>query len=88
MQKIVHKILRSLPKRFHAKVTSIEDSKDLGNMKLESSSMKLKPRIKDKGVALKTKAKSEVDMTKENLPYKTLAMINENFQQFMKENFE
>ena len=38
MQKIVHKILRSLPKRFHAKVTSIEDSKDLGNMKLESSS--------------------------------------------------
>ena len=32
--KIVRKVLRSLPKRFHAKITTIEESKDIGKIPL------------------------------------------------------
>jgi hypothetical protein len=32
---LIKKILRSLPKRFRIKVTTIEESKDLDNMKIE-----------------------------------------------------
>ena len=32
--KVVRKILRSLPKSFHAKVTAIEESKDLDEIKV------------------------------------------------------
>ena len=31
---IVKKVLRSLPKRFHAKITVIEESKDIGKISL------------------------------------------------------
>ena len=33
--KIVRKILRSLPESFHAKVTAIEESKDLDDIKVQ-----------------------------------------------------
>jgi phosphomevalonate kinase len=33
--KLIRKILRSLPKRFGIKVTTIEESKDLDSMKIE-----------------------------------------------------
>jgi len=33
--KLIKKILRSLPERFRIKVTTIEESKDLNNMKIE-----------------------------------------------------
>jgi K+/H+ antiporter YhaU regulatory subunit KhtT len=33
--KLIHKILRSLPERFRIKVTTIEESKDLEEMKIE-----------------------------------------------------
>ena len=33
--KVVRKILRSLPKSFHAKVTAIEESKDLDEIKIQ-----------------------------------------------------
>ena len=32
--KIVRKVLRSLPERFHAKITAIEESKDIGKIPL------------------------------------------------------
>ena len=32
--KIVRKVLRSLPERFHAKITAIEESKDIGEIPL------------------------------------------------------
>ena len=32
--KIVRKVLRSLPERFHAKITTIEESKDIENIPL------------------------------------------------------
>ena len=34
---MVRKILRSLPKSFHAKVTAIEESKDLDKIKIEDA---------------------------------------------------
>ena len=33
--KVVRKILRSLPKNFHAKITAIEESKDLDEIKIQ-----------------------------------------------------
>ena len=33
--KVVRKILRSLPKRFRPKVTTIEDSKDINSMRVD-----------------------------------------------------
>ena len=33
--KVVRKILRSLPKNFHAKTTAIEESKDLDEIKIQ-----------------------------------------------------
>jgi hypothetical protein len=35
--KLIHKFLRSLPKRFRIKVTTVEESKDLEEMKIEES---------------------------------------------------
>ena len=32
--KIMRKVLRSLPKRFHAKINAIEESKDIGQIPL------------------------------------------------------
>ena len=32
--KIVRKVLKSLPERFHAKITAIEESKDIGKIPL------------------------------------------------------
>jgi len=34
-EKLVRKILRSLPKNFDTKVTSIEEAQDIKNMKVE-----------------------------------------------------
>ena len=58
--KVVRKILRSLPKRFRAKVTAIEESKDVDSLKIDElvgslqtfEMMLVSPR-KAKGIALK-----------------------------------
>ena len=59
--KIVRKILRSLPESFRAKVTAIEDSKDLDDIKvqeligsLQTYEMSLPNQWKSKSLALKT----------------------------------
>ena len=59
--KIVRKILRSLPESFHAKVTTIEESKDLDDIKvqdligsLQTYKMSLPTQRKRKSLALKT----------------------------------
>ncbi|XP_024186784.1 uncharacterized protein LOC112191630 [Rosa chinensis] len=67
--KVVKKILRALPEKFHSKVTSIEDSFDIdeypldeliGNLK--TYELRLKPEKKSKGVAFKAvKGKEEED---------------------------
>ena len=59
--KIVRKILRSLPKSFHAKVTAIEENKDLDDIKvqeligsLQTYKLSLPSQRKSKSLALKT----------------------------------
>ena len=59
--KIVRKILRSLPESFRAKVTTIEESKDLDNIKvqeligsLQTYELSLPNQRKSKSLALKT----------------------------------
>jgi hypothetical protein len=64
--KLIRKILRSLPERFRIKVTTIEESKDLEEMKIEELvgslqryELSLPPVKKLKTVALKTSKKVE-----------------------------
>ena len=59
--KIVRKILRSLSESFHAKVTTIEESKDLDDIKvqeligsLQTYELSLPTQRKSKSLALKT----------------------------------
>ena len=59
--KVVRKILRSLPESFHAKVTAIEESKDLDEIKvqeligsLQTYELSLPNQRKSKSLALKT----------------------------------
>ena len=59
--KVVRKILRSLPESFHAKVTAIEESKDLDEIKvqeligsLQMYELSLPNQRKSKSLALKT----------------------------------
>jgi hypothetical protein len=75
--KLLRKILRSLPERFKIKVTTIEKSKDLEEMKIEelvgslqTYELSLPPVKKVKTIALKaskkkTKVSSEEDSEKE-----------------------
>ena len=60
--KVVRKILHSLPESFHAKVTAIEESKDLDEIKiqelissLQTYELSLLNQRKSKSLALKTK---------------------------------
>ncbi|XP_040363426.1 uncharacterized protein LOC121049643 [Rosa chinensis] len=84
--KIVKKILRALPEKFHSKVTSIEDSFDtdeypldelIGNLK--TYEMRLKPEKKNKGVAFKA-----VKGTKEEEETPDLALLTKEFKRFLK----
>ncbi|XP_062003427.1 uncharacterized protein LOC133720952 [Rosa rugosa] len=84
--KIVKKILRALPEKFHSKVTSIEDSFDIdeypldeliGNLK--TYEMRLKPEKKNKGVAFK--AAKGVEEEEETLD---LALLTKEFKRFLK----
>ena len=64
--KIVRKVLRSLPKRFHAKITTIEESKDIdeihltelvGNLQTyELGLTRIRKSSKSKCMALKAKS--------------------------------
>ena len=68
--KIVRKVLRSLPERFHAKITTIEESKDIdkipltelvGNLQTyELRLTRIGKTSKGKSMALKAKS-SEID---------------------------
>ncbi|XP_061993496.1 uncharacterized protein LOC133711381 [Rosa rugosa] len=84
--KIVKKILRALPEKFHSKVTSIEDSFDIdeypldeliGNLK--TYEMRLKPEKKNKGVAFKA-----VKGTEEEEETPDLALLTKEFKRFLK----
>jgi hypothetical protein len=92
--KIIQKILRSFSERFRVKVTTIEESKDLEEMKIEelvgslqTYELSLPPVKKLKTIALKTskkkvEASSEDDSEDEE---KVVAMLAKNFRRLMKD---
>ena len=86
--KVVRKILRSLPESFRAKVTAIEESKDLDEIKvqeligsLQTYKLSLPNQRKSKSLALKTtneRVKAH-DSSDEDVAY-----LAKNFRKFLK----
>ena len=91
--KIVRKVLRSLPERFHAKITAIEESKDIdkipltelvGNLQTyELGSTRIGKLGKGKSMALKAKS-SDTDESLEDEDSKMKSYIIRQFKKFIK----
>ena len=91
--KIVRKVLRFLPKRFHAKITVIEESKDIdkipltelvGNLQTyELGLTRIGKTGKGKSMALKAKS-SETDESSDEEDSKMKSYITRQFKKFMK----
>ena len=91
--KVVQKILRSLPKSFRVKVTAIEESKDLDEIKvqeligsLQTYELSLPNQIKSKSLALKTinERVDAHDSSNEDVVEKDVAYLVKNFHKFLK----
>jgi len=91
--KLIQKILRSLPERFRIKVTTIKESKDLEEMKIEELVGSLQtyeyslPQVrKAKTIALKaSKKKTRVSSGEDSdIDEDDVAMLVKNFERFMK----
>ena len=91
--KIVRKILKSLPESFYAKVTTIEESKDLDDIKvqeligsLQTYELSLPNQRKSKSLALKT-VNERVDVhdsSEDDAVDKDVAYLAKNFRKFLK----
>ena len=91
--KIVGKVLRSLPKRFNAKITAIEESKDIdkiclieivGNLQTyELGLTRIGKSIKGKSMTLKVKS-SDTDESLDDEDSKMNSYITKQFKKFMK----
>ena len=91
--KIVRKVLRSLPERFHAKITAIEESKDIdkipltelvGNLQTyELGLTKIGKSSKGKSMRLKAKS-SDTDESSDDEDSKMKSYITRQFKKFMK----
>ena len=91
--KIVRKMLRSLPERFHAKITTIEESKDIdkipwtelvGNLQTyELGLTRILKSIKSKSMALKAKS-NNTDKSLDDEDSKMKSYITRQFKKFMK----
>ena len=91
--KIVRKMLRSLPERFHAKITAIKESKDIekipltelvGNLQTyELGLIRIWKSSKSKSMALKAKS-SDTDEFSNNEDSKMKSYITRQFKKFMK----
>ena len=91
--KIVRKVIRSLPKRFHAKITAIEESKDIDKIPLTKLVGNLKTyklgltRIgktgKGKSMTLKAKS-SDIDESSDDEDSKMKFYTTRQFKKFMK----
>ena len=91
--KIVRKVLRSLPERFHAKIIAIEESKDIdkipltklvGNLQTyELGLTRIGKSGKSKSKALKAKS-SDTDDSSEDEYSKMKSYITRQFKKFMK----
>ena len=91
--KIVRKVLKSLPRRFHIKITAIEESKDIDKIpltelvgNLQTYELRLS-RIgksgKSKSMALKAKS-SDMDESFDDEDSKMKSYITRQFKKFMK----
>ena len=82
--KVVKKVLRSLPERFHAKINVIEESKDIDSIPLtelvgklqtyELGLTRIEKGSKSKSMALKAKS-SETDESSDNEDFKMKSYI-------------
>ena len=91
--KIVRKVLRSLLERFHAKITAIEESKDidkipltelLGNLQTDELGLtRIGKSSKSKSMALKAKS-SDIDESLDDEYFKMKSYITRQFKKFMK----
>ena len=91
--KIVRKVLRSLPERFHAKITAIEESKDIdkipltelvGNLQTyELDLTRIEKSSKSKSMALKAKS-SDTDEFSNDEDSKMKSYITRQFKNFRK----
>ena len=91
--KIVRKVLRSLPERFHAKITTIEESKNIdkihltklvGNLQTyELGLTRIGKSGKSKSMALKVKS-SDTDEFSNDEDSKMKSYITRQFKKFMK----
>ena len=91
--KIVRKVLRSLPERFHVKITAIEESKDIdqipltelvGNLQIyELGLSRIGKSSKSKSMALKAKS-SDIDESFDDEDSKMKSYITRQFKKFMK----
>ena len=89
--KVVRKILRSLPESFLAKVTAIEESKDLDKIKtkeligsLQTYELGLPSHKSSKSLTLKTINDRMDDSFEENDVEKEVAFLEKNFRKFLK----
>ena len=93
--KIVRKVLRSLPERFHAKITAIEELKDIDKIPLTELVGKLlsyelgltrigkSSKSKSKSMALKAKS-SDTNESSDDKDSKMKSYITWQFKKFMK----
>ena len=91
--KIVRKVLRSMPERFHAKITMIEESKDIDKIPLtklvgnlqsyELGLTRIGKLDKSKSMALKAKS-SDTNESSDNEDSKMKSYITKQFKKFMK----
>ena len=91
--KIVRKVLRSLPERFHAKITAIQESKDIkqipltelvGNLQTyELSLTRNKKQSKSKSMELKAKS-GDIDESSNDEDSIMKSYITRQFKKFMK----
>ena len=91
--KIMRKVLKSLPERFHAKITAIEESKDIdkipltelvGNLQTyELGLSRIRKLSKNKSMALKLKS-SDTDESSDNEDSKMKSYFSRQFKKFMK----
>jgi hypothetical protein len=92
-RKLIQKILRSFPEHFRIKVTTIEESKDLDEMKIEelvgslqTYEYSLPPVKKAKEISLKTSKKNARVSSEEHSDNEedAVAMLAKNFGRLMK----
>ena len=90
--KIVRKVLSFLPERFHAKITAIEESKDIdkipltelvGNLQTyELGLTRIEKSSKSKSMALKAKS-NDIDESSDDEDSKMKSYITRQFKKFM-----